>query len=482
VTLTGRRDLSEQVYRQIREAILDGRLRSDEALPSTRELARRLAVSRNTVGRAYDRLVAEGLLTSRAGAGTRVRGGVPVAEPGRKQDSGSPLRPRPVWDSLPPPFVSPAGRAAFDFRGVVPDVRDFPFDSWRSLVSRQLRAGAIGGEIHVDAAGHPGLREALARHVGVSRAVRAETTDVFVTSGSQQAFDLVTRVLLEPGDTVAVEDPGYPPARWAFTAHGAGAVGVPVDDEGMVVDAIPARARLVYLCPSHHYPLGVSMSLPRRLALLEWADRVNGIIVEDDYDSEFRYGGRPVEPLHSLDPYQRVLYVGSLSKVMLPTLRLGFLIAPAPLHSALRKAKFVNDLHTELPMQAAAADFIDKGLLAQHVRRLRVIYAERCQRITTALAGDLADRLTLIPSAAGLHIAALLRDGTAHRAVGTMDRAGEAADVTIARRALAVGVAVDPLSRMAATSVPRSVGFMFGYGAIPAERVYEGLRRLRACL
>jgi GntR family transcriptional regulator/MocR family aminotransferase len=478
VSLEGRRDLSGQVYRQVRQAILEGRLRAGQAVPSTRELAGRLAVSRNTVSLAYDRLVAEGFLATRAGVGTWVQATQWRAMRQPRDGSDSPLRPRPLWDHIPMPPDMSARRPMFDFRAGIPDVQSFPFDVWRALVSRQLRVGAVGTGSHIDAAGHHGLRTALARHVSVSRAVRAAPEEVFVTNGSQQAFDLICRVLVEPGEVVAVEDPGYPSARLVFAIHGARVAGVPVDQEGLVVEAIPDETRLIYVCPSHHYPLGVSMSLPRRLALLEWADRVDGVIVEDDYDSEFRYGGRPLEPLQSLGGSSRVLYVGSLSKVMLPTLRLGFLIAPAPLHAALRKAKHLTDWHTTVPLQAAAAEFIDQGLLARHVRRARAVYAERHRLITAALESDLADGLALIPSAAGLHLAALLVAGAPHNG----GDGAKAADVALARRALSAGVAVTPLSRCAVGSPTGWVGLMIGYGAIPTDRIDEGLRRLRECL
>lgn len=465
VTLNGRRDLCGQLYQQIRSAIMDGRMPAGQSVPSTRELARHLEVSRNTVSVAYDRLVAEGFLTSRVGVGTYVSTVVGAREPAAAAN-GSPLRPRPVWAGLPDPPNLSTAQPEFDLRTGTPDARHFPYATWRALVADELRPTAVHDATHIDAAGHPGLRAAIARHVGVSRAVRAGAGDVFVTSGSQQAIDVVARVLLEPGDVVAVEDPGYPPPHGAFTALGARVLGVPVDRDGLVVEAIPPAARLVYVSPSHQFPLGMSMSLARRLALLDWAERHDGVIVEDDYDSEFRYAGQALEPLQSLDRGGRVLYVGSLSKVMLPTLRLGFLVAPEPLHSALRKAKHVTDWHTAVPMQAAAARFIDGGLLARHLRRMRRIYAERHHLLTTALDRDFADHLDLVASAAGLHVAAFLRTGAGRD------------DLAVARRARALGVAVQALSAFAVTGQPRA-GLVMGYGAIPTDRIGAALRRLR---
>lgn len=204
-----------------------------------------------------------------------------------------------------------------------PDAALFPYQSWRRLLARQLRPTTVGAGAYGDPAGHPGLREAIARHIGLARGVQAGAEEVVVTNGTQQAVDLVARVLLAPGDRVAVESPGYGPPRRLMASLGAEVVGVPVDDQGLVVEAIPPRTRLVYVTPSHQFPLGMAMSLPRRLALLVWAERHDAAVVEDDYDSEFRYGGRPIEPLQTLDPRGRVIYVGSFSKTLLATLRLG---------------------------------------------------------------------------------------------------------------------------------------------------------------
>jgi GntR family transcriptional regulator / MocR family aminotransferase len=469
VRVDGRGDRTRQVYQQVRAAIADGLLRPGEAVPSSRELARRLGVARNTVTLAYDRLTAEGFLRSRVGAGTFVcaEGLSPVSRP----PADSPLRPQPVWDTINGGPDMSTVVAEYDFRSGIPDASRFPFATWRALLSEQIRTTTVGRGAHIGAEGVPALRAAIARHVGVSRGVRADPEDVLVTSGSQQAIDLVGRVLLAPGDVVAVESPGYPPPWGAFTALGCRVVAVPVDAEGLVVDALPADARLVYVCPSHQFPLGMVMSLRRRRALLDWAERVDAAIIEDDYDSEFRFGGRPLEPLHRLDSTGRVLYVGSLSKVLLPTLRLGFVIAPPPLHEALRKAKHVADWHTSVPLQAAAATFIEQGHLARHIRRMRGVYTARHLAIQEGLAGSLAAHLEPIPSAAGLHIAARLRAP-----------ADEHVDTEIVARAEGRGVVLQPLSmfRMAGTSTPP--GLMFGYGAIDLAAIPEGLRRLRACL
>jgi GntR family transcriptional regulator / MocR family aminotransferase len=484
VSLVGRRDLAGQVYRQVRAAVLERRLRPGDRLPSSRELAARLGVSRNTVVVAYDRLVAEGFLAARGGVGTRVSDQVrALAVPGaRTVDAWLPVRP--VWGLVPDPPELMGPQPRFDFRAGIPDAREFPFATWRALMAKQFRRSAIRSGAYGDPAGDLGLRDATARHIAVSRGVRATGADVVVTSGVQQAIDLLARVLLEPGDTVAVEDPGYGPVMLLLRTVGARVVGVPVDSEGLVVDALPREARLVYVTPSHQFPLGTAMSLSRRLALLEWAERHRAVVVEDDYDSEFRYAGRPIEPLHSLGDGGRVLYVGSFSKALLPILRLGFVVVPPSLHAPVRKAKLVADWHTELPLQAALAEFIEQGLLARHIRRMRRIYAERHHRVTTVLRRDFADHLAPIPSLAGLHVSALLTHPHGH-------------DVALADRARTLGVEVWPLSQFAisnrpAISPPGSPpgtghrnpprqGLLVGYGAIPTDRIDAGLYLLRCC-
>ncbi|MFJ9779937.1 PLP-dependent aminotransferase family protein [Amycolatopsis sp. NPDC101161] len=458
VSLAGRGDLSVRIYRQLRDAVLDGRLRAGERLPPTRELARRLAVSRNTVAVAYDRLTADGFLTGRVGAGTYVSGSLPAPKP-RKAPSPRGPQPKAIWRSLPSPAAPVARTPEFDFRVGVPDAALFPLETWRRLLGRELRTGSAH---YVDPGGHAGLRAAIARHVGVSRSVRADADDVLVTQGAQQALDLLCRVLLSPGDRVAVEEPGYRQARLLFASHGAEVVGVPVDGEGLDVEALPSRTKLVYVTPSHQFPLGTPMSLARRTALLAWAARADAVVVEDDYDSEFRFSDRPLEPLQSLDRGGRVAYVGSFSKTLLPMLRLGFLVAPASLHEALRTARQLSDWHGDVPAQAALARFVDEGLFARHIRRATKVYAERHECLVSTVDRRFAGRLRVVPSAAGLHVCAL-------------------ADTDlepIAARASGAGVAVQTLSDLCGGSP--SPGLVLGYGSIPVERIDAGLAALDA--
>jgi GntR family transcriptional regulator/MocR family aminotransferase len=468
VSLVGRQNLSGEIYRQLRGAILAGRLRPGDSLPSTRELARSLSVSRTTVTAAYDRLAGEGFVSSRVGAATFVSENAKVRPVSAKQLRGDTLRPRAIWESISLP-TDLAGRARYDFRTGLPDAALFPYAVWRRLMGSELRSDAVGSGRYGDPAGARSLREAIARHIGVARAVDVVAEDVVITSGTQQALDVVARVLVGPGDRVAVEDPGYPPPRTLFRTLGVRVTGVPVDDEGIVVDALPHNARLVYVTPSHQYPLGVPMSLPRRLALLAWADQHDAAIIEDDYDSEFRFGGRPIEPLQTLDRAGRVIYVGSFSKTVLPTLRLGFIVAPASLRNALHRAKYVADWHTSLLAQTTLARFIDEGWFARHVRKLNKVYGLRRGMIVNTLTRDFADHLDVIPSAAGLHLAAVARGMSVERVRAIVGQAFDA------------GVAVHALGRFALTLPPRP-GFVLGYGAIATTRIKEGLRRLKGCM
>jgi GntR family transcriptional regulator / MocR family aminotransferase len=468
VSLIGRTNVTREIYRQIRRVILDGQLRPGDLLPPSRVLARGLGVSRTTVAVAYDRLSSEGFVTARVGAGTFVSEQVARA-PGEasQQRVVDNLLPRPMWESIPVPTVFDRP-ARFDFRPGLPDASLFPYQTWRRLMGRQLRSEAVGTGAYGHPAGHRGLRESIARHIGISRGVACSADDVSVTNGTQQALDVVARAFLAPGDGVAVEDPCYSPARWLFQTLGAHVVGVPVDRDGLIVDALPHQARLVYVTPSHQFPLGMSMSLSRRLALLAWAERNNAAIVEDDYDSEFRFGGRPIEPLHTLDTAGRVVYVGSFSKTLLPTLRLGFLVTPPSLSAAVHKAKFVADWHTGLPVQAALARFIEDGSFARHIRKVGAVYRVRHARIVDVVARDFADHLEVIPSAVGLHVAVLARS-----------RSAEQIDAVI-RRAADAGVELLALSRFAVDRPPPA-GLLVGYGAIPTTRLEEGLLRLRSC-
>ncbi len=468
VSLIGRKDLSGEIYRQMRRAILEGRVRPGERLPPTRELARQLSVARMTVTVAYDRLAGEGFVESHVGSGTFVSEHIASSRNQPKNPrTYEALRPLPFWDSIPlsAPF---ARRAQFDFRTGVPDASLFPHDRWRRLVGAGLRSADGHTGVYGDPAGYPRLREAIARQVCVARGMDIAADDVTIVSGTQQGLDVLARALLAPGDQVAVEDPGYPPVAWLLASLRARVIGVPVDRAGLVADALPRRARLVYLTPSHQFPLGVSMAPARRRALLEWATRNDAAIVEDDYDSEFRFEGRPLDPLQTLDTAGRVIYIGTFSKTMLPTLRLGFLVTPASLRVAVHKAKQVTDWHTAIPLQIALAQFIASGEYSRHVRKMREIYRRRRELVIESVVREFAGHLRLVPSVAGLHVAAL----AIRASVDEVD--------AVVRTASENGVEVQRLSRFAVGSAAQA-GIVLGYGTIPTGKIQEGLRRLRRC-
>jgi GntR family transcriptional regulator/MocR family aminotransferase len=352
----------------------------------------------------------------------------------------------------------------FDFAVGIPDWAGFPFSVWHRLEARALRAASRLPANYGEPEGRLALREAIAGHISFARAIACTAEEIVVTAGAQQAFDLLARILVTPGKTtVAVEDPGYTPLRNVLVAAGAKIAPVPVDGEGLRVDRLPRDAKAVFVTPSHQFPLGVHLSLARRRALLDFAQARGAVVVEDDYDGEFRYAGKPLDALQTLDRHGAVFYVGTFSKSLFPALRLGFVIAPAWARSVLAAAKQLSDWHAPLVAQDTLAAFIAEGHLARHVRKMRRIYGERREILEAALARFCADRLRLIGIGAGLHAAARLDPSL--RTAGLIDRAREAS------------VALDPLQRFAVGG-PMSAGVVFGYGAIATDRIREGVRLL----
>ncbi len=462
--------LRQALHAQLRDAILDGRLAAGTALPATRALAESCGLARNTVVAAYDQLMAEGYVLARPGARATV-----AAVQARRSHAPKPLRHagdarlNPLWRTPFAPF-SPGVLPARCFRLGIPDIEHFPHEVWRRLWASTLRAWSRRSSFsYAPGAGIAALREAIAGHVAFARAVACTADSVIVTSGAQQAFDLLARALVTPGQTrVAVEEPGYPPLRATFAAAGARLVHVPVDAEGLRVDHLPTDVRVIAVTPSHQSPMGAALSMPRRLALLEFARRHKAVIIEDDYDGEFRFGGRPLDALQTLDRDDSVFYVGTFSKSLFPALRKGFIVAPAWARNALLAVKDCADAHSDAVSQAVLAAFIREGHMARHVRHMRPIYARRREALLTGLQGPLAAWLEPLPSEAGLHLAARIRDpAQAERVIAAVRRHTPGAQAV-------AEYANDPRNCMLAVS--------FGYGVIDEEDIATALHSLAAAL
>jgi len=476
--------LHRQVYSRIRASILDGVFAPGARLPSSRTLASDLGMSRITVESAFSQLTAEGYLVRRIGAGSYVADVLPALV-------GRTRRPLASTSSAPSESVKRRvhGTGALSLRGqaishssldaepvgvrpfqpCMPALDVFPNATWARLVSRRARHSpellAYGEQ-----AGYRPLREAVAAYLSTSRGVRCAWEQVIILSGAQQGIDLAARVLLDAGDQVWHEEPGYLGARGAFIAAGARIVPVPVDADGLDVDAGVAaapRARLAYVTPSHQFPLGHTMSLSRRLALLAWAERANAWIVEDDYDSEFRYVGRPIAATQGLDTSGRVIYVGTFNKVMFPSLRLAYLVVPPDLVNGFVAARALGDGHPPVLAQAAMTDFIEHGHFGAHVRQMRALYHERRDALLDALHSQLSDAMRLGPVDAGMHL--VMR----HPAIRDDLAVVEAADVA--------GLAVDRLSRHY-MGQRHQRGLLLGFTALPAEHTRRAVRTLAPLL
>jgi GntR family transcriptional regulator/MocR family aminotransferase len=410
------RTATRALFEQLRDSIVSGRLAEGDRLPPSRSVAAQLGVSRHTITTVYGRLAAEGFIEGRSGGGSFVCRVAGRSQARRSTTALHPVPAVPLQQASPTDDWSASSSARFDLRPGAPDPSLFPLAQWRRCMTTALQVSPPG---YGDPAGLPALRRVVARWVGRSRAVEADPEQVVITAGAQQAVDLVFRLVVRPGQVVAVEDPGYPPIRRLCRALGMVVEPVPVDAEGIVVDQIPRRARVVYTTPSHQSPTGATTSLRRRRALLAFAERHDIAIIEDDYDSEYRHVDRPLEPLFRLDHAGRVIYVGTFSKTLSPSLRLGFAVLPVSLAAAAVELKTVMDMQPPASMQAALAHFIADGALDRHLRRTRKIYSERHRLVSTFVEGAVS-RGALVPIAsnvAGLHMAALLPDGVSESTV-----------------------------------------------------------------
>ena len=476
------------LFEALRGEILAGRLRPGARLPASRDLAVQHLLSRGTVVAVFDQLRAQGYVVGRVGSGTRVSDVLPedllhapaAARPGasaapagapgaaRAPSPQPPARPLSLFARQVTWFRGYEPRTLRAFRANQPALDLFPATLWAQVAAHRLRRVTPALLLGTEALGYRPLREAVADYLRTSRGVRCEPGQVAIVSGAQEALDLVARLVLNRGDRVAVEDPGYTGAAHVFEAHGATVVPVPVDGEGITLE--PARWRLVrlaYVTPAHQFPLGVALSLPRRLALLEWAREAGALILEDDYDAEYRYAGRPTPALQGLDRHGVVCFAGTFSKVLFPSLRLGYLVVPPDLVERVSAAKSVMSRHAPLLDQAVLSDFITGGHFGRHLRRMREVYAERFGVLLEEGRRRLGGLVEIAEIEAGLQTVGWLAAGTT----------GLEAEAAAAER----GVEVGALSRFARAPLPRE-GLQLGFAAVDVEEIRRGVRELAKAL
>jgi GntR family transcriptional regulator / MocR family aminotransferase len=417
--------LTHWLYGELRAAILEGRLKPGTRLPASRDFANQYGLSRGTIVSVLERLQAEGYVSCRVGVGTWVNA-IAARTPPRPMTSNPPTYIRRVRSEYkrPKPFVDlPFTGGVRPFRVGSPDVSTFPADLWGSLAAKRARSFRSWLATETDPRGYRPLREAIAEYLRTSRGVRCSSEQIVLVSGIQQGLDLLARLLLKRDEPIWVEDPGYFGASIAFGTVGAKVIPVPVDEEGLSVSAgikLCPQAKGVYLTPAHQFPLGVTMSLERRMALLKWASRTGAFVIEDDYDSEYRFAGQPVPALQSLDTHSNVIFIGSFSKTLFPLLRLGYVVLPPALVDFFVGFRVRTDLYNSHFDQAVLCDFIAAGHLARHLRRMRTLYA---QRLATLLEGGkqhLSGLLELSNVRAGLYTIGYLKNGMTSRQAETL--------------------------------------------------------------
>ncbi len=471
------RALHRQIYDAYRAAIVAASLRPGQRIPSTRVLASELGVSRFPVVNAYAQLLAEGYFESRVGAGTVVSSSLPEqftssesigtrsaasrsgSRPFARRVSNLPRRQVQPWMQGWGPFR--VGQVAFDH---------FPLQVWSNLVARHSRSMDAKTFHYGELIGSQRLRETVASYLRTARSLHCEAEQVMIVSGSQQALEITARVLLDPGSNVWVEEPGYGLARDAFALNGCDLVPVPVDDDGLNVAAaikLCRKARAAFVTPSHQFPLGVTMGAARRLQLLEWAQNTGSWIIEDDYDSEYRYESLPIASLQGLDSNDRVIYIGTFSKVLFPSLRLGYIVIPSDLVDRFVSTRCVMDLGSPSFYQNVLADFIGEGHFARHIRRMRILYGERRTALVESIGKELGSMVEVLGGEAGMNLAVTLPAGSR--------------DCEIAERASRQKLWLWPLSPSYMGGLSRA-GFVLGFAGTPVEDIPRAVRMLRKLL
>jgi GntR family transcriptional regulator/MocR family aminotransferase len=469
--------LHKQIYDGFRANILRRELRPGQRIPSSRELASELRVSRFPVLNAYAQLLAEGYFESRVGAGTFVSGALPeqrmsVVLPDITSVQ-TPSGPRSVArrSLLYPVFEGHAAINGWGAFGVhQPALDQFPFQVWSSLVVRHSRNPHANSVHNVNPLGTERFRQAIADYLRTARGVKCDINQIMVVSGSQQALDITARVLFDPGDSVWVEEPGYRLQRSVLTAAGCRPIPIPVDTEGMNVEAgihNRRKARAAFVTPSHQYPLGSTMSASRRLQLLNWAQNTGAWIIEDDYDSEYRYESLPIASLHGLDVNSRVIYIGTFSKVLFASLRLGYIVIPSDLVERFVAVRHVLDIFPPYLYQEVLSDFINEGHFSRHIRKMRQVYSEKRTTLVESLRAEFGDRLEIHGSEAGMHLTVTLPEGFR--------------DMEITAKAARERLWLWPLSPSYIGDKPRQ-GFILGFGSTPRDQIPRNVRLLRTML
>ncbi|QDU10201.1 PLP-dependent aminotransferase family protein [Gimesia aquarii] len=466
--------LYRQLEDQLRDAILQGRIAPGERLPATRRLSGDLHVGRNTVSQSYERLIAEGYLQAEIGSGTRVSTELPETLLNRPQARKKKENKTQRDGAL----LSQRGKQMFEFgdwnqlgikpprpfRPHVPALDLFPRHIWQRLSERRLRRLSRDLWGTGDSQGYRPLRQAIADYLKISRGVNCCSDQILITAGAQQGLELVSRLLLDPGDTAWIEEPGYTPARLVFELNGARVVSIPVDEEGLIVSEgvrQKANARLAYITPGSHWPLGMTMSLSRRLELLNWAQHHSGWILEDDYNSEFRYDGRPLPSIQGLDQHESVLYMGTFSKVLFPGLRLGYLVIPAKLVNAFVGARWLADRHSPPFEQAVLTDFIEEGHFERHVRKMRTSYASRQAALSEAIRQNFGDEVHFSRTETGLQL--------------VVYGANEKKEAKLRRSADQLEIEYHPVSFYASPGT-NPAGMILGFAAFTEEQIENTIR------
>lgn len=469
--------LTQQVYQQLRERILSEELLAGERLPASRSLAQQLAISRNVVTAAYEQLIAEGYLESRTGAGSYVAGELPERALHAIQSASEPEPARAANVKLSAAAqrliadrqqsvalnLEHHGRLNYEFRYGGGAIDERALAIWRKLLGRATREVS---DFYENPQGDQRLREAIARHLRQARRCQLSAGQIVIVNGSQQALDTVARLILDEGDTVAVEDPGYRGSRQVFKTAGARVIGVPVDAEGLRVAELETCTpvpKIVYITPSHQLPTGVVLSLPRRLALLDWAQQNEAWLIEDDYDSEFHYTGQPLECVQGLDPYGRTIYVGTFSRSLAPSMRLGYVVLPNDLVEPFAAFRWMVDRQTNGLMQVALRYWFEEGHHEQHLRRLRKQYARRRDSLLHCLHRHFsAEEIDCVGTAAGLHVLVWMQQLSPEQ----NDQL-----VQLLRRE---GIGLYSASPTYMNEVPRA-GISLGFTAIDEEKIPAGI-------